>query len=292
MKKRLTASLLVAMAVIASNTQFAQASQKPVNQGDVYNIELRGGGTSQCTIGYIDKRSHRAYTSSHCVPEPDYEYRVLDADLRPIGTISTRFDWRTEFDTPIAKIAKDLEFIQLYDHVPVGENSFSGDQIVRTDDVEIGDEACVASRMLDYKVSCRPVVAITQNTVIIEENEQTKLYDIIRHGDSGGPVWIKDKGAYGVISQFFHFTSLEDDYRCEISDNGTSLCGNGNRFTRDIAPSLAPEWEPSQNTEPDLSSHVSMSKVSAALSIVVSLLGILAVVLGNLQHLSHPFNAF
>ena len=156
-----------------------------VNQGDRISVK----GTS-CTIGYIDKSNRKAYTAAHCFVSDKTPGQSIDAQPvynsfgRQIG-VATGVYSGTQND--------DFIMIDLFNNIPEGENSFSGDTIVKIEDVKPGDEICSFSRKYK-KTMCGEIEKVNERE-ILATREAGGI-----SGDSGGPAWVEGKGFVGVYT--------------------------------------------------------------------------------------------
>lgn len=180
------------------NTRNRVFRKNPVNQGDWVYIEPYG----YCTIGYVDKVNHRAYTAAHCAPlmETGSRINVIEPFVNEmIGELFVRTQTYNAHGKQWRSLKSDATYIQLYPEVPIGENVYSGDDRIMPDEVEAGDEICIYSLRLN-KTTCNP--AFSTFGPVIKMNAPRYNIDppISVEGDSGGPGWIPGKGFVGVIS--------------------------------------------------------------------------------------------
>lgn len=156
-----------------------------VNQGD--RISVKG---KSCTIGYIDKSNRKAYTAAHCFVSDKNPEQYIDSQSvynsfgRRIGTASGVYS-DTQND--------DFIMIDLFNNIPIGENSFSGDTIAHLEDIKPGDTICSFSRMYK-KTMCGEIEKVNERE-ILATREAGGI-----PGDSGGPAWVEGKGFVGVYS--------------------------------------------------------------------------------------------
>lgn len=161
----------------------AQKDDHEVSQGDRINI-----GETACTIGYIDNEKKQAHLSGHCVQKVgEKAYNEL---WEEIGTViqddlpdhNTRY-WVQPHDTAI---------VQIHDGWSV-KNPFSGDGVAGQNDIYRWQKVC------SYGAT---TASIYCGRIKVKENGffMFNLQGKLQGGDSGGPVWIPQKGVVGVLS--------------------------------------------------------------------------------------------
>lgn len=218
MKKVL--SLTTACAVFFASLvspQIAQAqedsSQVTISQGDKVSIEHK----INCTVGYVDKNTHKAYIANHCLVNHQKNI-VYNGDNQKIGEA---YGSSVNEQTGIPKSRNDVAYINLYDNVQAGENSRSGDARVSTKDISIGEELCMFSRKYG-SVHCGHVKSVDGTLVVGDKNVNGIP------GDSGGPAWIPGKGFVGVYTLIIgskHFFTSIDDKNCAEGDSSINEDG-------------------------------------------------------------------
>ncbi len=250
-----------------------------------------------CTIGYVDKTSHRAYLADHCLNNKgQQESPVIVRDINsgealgkatPIGKMG--IDGGGD---PMQDPRFDVNFIQLYPNVAVGENKFSGDNRVNAYDIDQGDEVCVFSSRRN-KTYCGEAWS-TVGSVIkvhIPGGEKDKA---VTFGDSGGPAWIPGKGFIGVLvsmgGKTIWYTSIDtrDCTTEQVIDQlepegfGQRTCPEGNEYA-DISPhNYVVANKPSKEHKPSTPiSSTGSSKTSGGIlvafgAIIATLLGIIS----------------
>lgn len=149
-----------------------------------YVREAKDGVTYslKCTIGYVDKQSRQLYTAKHCGNDGQLVY----VNGLEIGQFS--YERSPSFGA-------DFAVINVYDGIVLGDNFFSGDEIVNKFSVSKGDEVCLHSAVRN----------ITKCGNITDLQPQINRFDASVapvHGDSGGVMWIPDKGFLGVAAAF------------------------------------------------------------------------------------------
>lgn len=208
MKKKKTLSFITALVMIFTVLVAPQASADTnspvVSQGDKVVID-----NAQCTIGYVDKEKHKAYIASHC-SAPNKENVAFNDKKEEIGVITSPF---VSENMGIGKAREDVAYINLYNNVKVGENSFSGDNRVSPRDVHIGEELCIYSRRINKEVHCGKVKYV-DGTLVVGDKDVKGI-----GGDSGGSAWIPGKGFVGVYTLIIgndvnghdhYFTTIDD----------------------------------------------------------------------------------
>lgn len=117
MKKILSfiTALAMTFTVLIAPQASAYTNSPAVSQGDKIVIN-----NAQCTIGYVDKEKHKAYTASHC-SAPNKENIVFNDKKEEIGVITSPF---VSENMGIGKAREDVAYINLYNNVKVGEIVF------------------------------------------------------------------------------------------------------------------------------------------------------------------------
>ena len=272
----------------------------PVNQGDWVNIS----GYGYCTIGYVDKVNHRAYTAAHCAPRMKNWERLIVKTPFTNELIGELFVRTKEYEAN-GKLHRswksDSTYIQLYPEVQAGENTYSGDTRIMPEDVEDGDEVCIYSVRLD-KTSCRPVFS-TFGPVIKMNAPRYKIDPPISvEGDSGGPGWIPGKGFVGTISvaggSTLWLTSIdandcmEDEPRDQTESEGfePQVCEPGKEYS-DQSPHNAHKFDTRfKPLNRESSSTISQSSTGTTRILPViagTILTLLTVIAGLMPHIPH-----
>lgn len=230
MKKVLSLTTACAMffaSLVSPHVAYAQEnpSHASISQGDEVYIKQNN---SKCTIGYVDKKNHKAYFADHCV-KAHLNNEIYDKNGQRIGEAYGRFSDRK---MGIPKSRNDVAYINLYDDVETGENSYSGDNRVSTADITPGEKLCMFSRKFN-SVHCGKVKSV-DGTLVVGDEHVNGI-----GGDSGGPAWIPDKGFVGVYTLIIggnHFYTSIDDKNCaegddSINEDGTvdesKMCPDG-----------------------------------------------------------------
>lgn len=132
---------------------------------------------SRCTLGYAN--DNYGITSGHCfdIGTSIFHNRVHIGTVVDAGYEGYSAD-------------KDWAVIKFDDNVKVLDNSYSGDNIVSTSELEIGDEACTYGVNTD-KIQCGKILFLRGHIVYTETINTMG-------GDSGGPVWVEEKGLIGM----------------------------------------------------------------------------------------------
>lgn len=298
---RLTA-LVASIAIILSvvnifepSTAQAQDSSPTVTISQGQQVLIPNQGI--CTVGYVDKTSHRAYLADHCLNDRGQQKSpVVVRDLKsgealgkatPVGKMG--IDGGGD---PMQDPRFDVNFIQLNPQVKVGENKFSGDNRVNAYDIEQGDEVCVFSSRRN-KTYCGSAWS-TVGSVIKVHIPGGEADKAVTFGDSGGPAWIPGKGFIGVLvsmgGKTIWYTSIDtrDCTTEQVVDRldpegfGKKTCPVGEEYA-DISPHnhvVSPT--PSQGHKPlsSISSVGSSSGSTAAVfgAIAALLMGIASLV--------------
>lgn len=176
---------VVTAVAIGLGVGVAEAQARPVvNQGDRVIVETsftRG----HCTVGYVDRATNRAIFSGHCTGYPGQ--RVTDAHGNYIGTVAT-----LTFVASV-KSQNDYAYISLRGGARAGRNGFSGDRMVHPSAVRPGETACSVGATTQ-RVMCAPVHSVRGHKIVVSG------LTALRGGDSGGPIWIPNRGLVAIHS--------------------------------------------------------------------------------------------
>lgn len=284
------AAVLVAVGSLSAPPAHAKTSVT-ISQGQLVLVPDQG----ICTVGYVDKETRRAYLADHCVNKKGHRTSpVVVRDLQsgePLGTAVPINKMGIDGGgDPMQDERFDVNFIDLADHVAVGENHLSGDSRVNAYDIEKGDEVCVFSSQ-HGKVSCGYAWS-TVGSVIKVHISGGEGHKAVTFGDSGGPAWIPGKGFIGVLASMggktIWYTSIDTRDctieqvvdRLEPEGFGVHTCPVGSEYsdvspynyagTRTSAPSN-PQTQPSP-------SHIGSSAGGALAAVVVIIATLLGVV--------------
>lgn len=151
-----------------------------INQGDTVRI-----GTSECTVGYIDHDTHRAYVAKHCADTD--AVAVSSHDGRIMGAVSH------------SDKGDDVAYIELDAHVAAGDNAITGDTVIDRATVALGDTVCfyTADSNGESRTECGPVTGIGSDSfpfVVATTNGP------LTPAGANGPAWITGKGMLGTVS--------------------------------------------------------------------------------------------
>lgn len=179
----------VSTIAIASTSTFAVAAVPTVvEQGKAVYIE----GYGSCTIGYNDPAKAVSYLAAHC-GEEGARVSLLD---RTTGEFSEEMGTFHPSTVYTRLPYNDWARIEWDDGVQMGSNSFSGDRILRKDEVHVGDKVCSHGETTHTgtrDVSCGTFGGWSGESFGVQETSW-------QQGDSGGPVWVPERGFLGVIS--------------------------------------------------------------------------------------------
>lgn len=183
------AAVATAVAVLSPATASAAAPTQPV-QGMPIVID----GSGACTLGFNDHARGVSYTAAHCASQPGQRVRLMNprtGELSdPVGTIKPSSNYKSfELGNDWAEIVWDRG-------VTMGANPYSGDTMLTLDQVKPGEEVCYhgeTTHKRSNKVTCGSYVDR------LEQSFVTNIKDG-KPGDSGGPIWVKDRGFIGVVS--------------------------------------------------------------------------------------------
>lgn len=179
------------------------------NQGDgIYTLRSAHRSTG-CTIGYVNKQARALYTAAHCGDDNDVVY---NDKWQPIGVLHyVDGNWKSYsnsnnvYDVGGWKQSNnDMAYISLYTDVPLGNNVYSTDRVMPSADVTPGREVCQygntsrevkCGRLVDKVDSRLRLDKLTSAAYVVSTADAS-------HGDSGGPMWDRQTGAFiGTTNQ-------------------------------------------------------------------------------------------
>lgn len=182
--KRVASAVAAAAIAAGLGTGVAEAQARPVvNQGDRVSV-VTPISRGHCTVGYVDRATNRAIFSGHCTMYPGQ--RVVDAHGNYIGRVATL----TMIPGP--KQQNDYAYISLHG-ARAGRNGFSGDRMVHPSAVRPGETACSVGATTQ-RVMCAPVHSVRGHKIVVSG------LTALRGGDSGGPIWIPNRGLVAIHS--------------------------------------------------------------------------------------------
>lgn len=278
-------SIITAILVVIGSLTAPSAHAKTsvtVSQGQLVFIPDQG----ICTIGYVDKTTHRAYLADHCVNKKGQQTdSVVVRDLQsnqPLGrAVPINKMGIDGAGDPMQDQRFDVNFIDLADHVAVGDNRFSGDNRVNVYDIEEGDEVCVFSSQHD-KVSCGYAWS-TVGSVIKVHIPGGEGHKAVTFGDSGGPAWIPGKGFIGVLTTIggknIWYTSIDtrDCTTEQVVDRlypegfGVHTCPAGNEYS-DVSPY---NYDGVRPTSPAAPTTHTGSSAEGTVAVIIAVIGVL-----------------
>ena len=162
-------------------------SQPVVNiaQGDRIHI-----GQKNCTAGYVDMDTNQLYLAGHCTMS--LGEKIYNDTWEEIGEVIR--DDLVYHEGEFWLQPQDFSIVQLYGKNSHNEpNVFTGDGIVGVPDVEYYDEVC-AYGATTQQVFCGHIEESDDGLFVFS------LDGDLQKGDSGGPVWIPQKGLIGTVS--------------------------------------------------------------------------------------------
>lgn len=177
-----------------------------VNQGDAIfshqgvRLPHKYAPSTSCTVGYVNKEKRYLITAAHCAEDGTTMYNSRNEAIGVFHRFKKDlYDFNLPHHEAIEEsMAVDTAHIQLFDNVTPGNNFYSGDtRIDSSAQVPIGAEICTYGRTTN-QVQCGHRVddglkPLPKHVMIIDKEG--------KHGDSGGPVWLKNGGGYiGNIS--------------------------------------------------------------------------------------------
>ena len=209
MKNFLTAA---AAAAAAATLTAASAWAGTINQGD----RVRNQEWDTCTVGYVQTGS--AYTAGHCGKTGDTMFNFQTNEQ--IGTLNSHYSYPG---------GEDWAEITLNDTATAGENTYSGNQVVSPEDIEVGDTIHSYGGKTGQQYT--GTVTRTDGHQVLATGEAGGL-----PGDSGGPAWIDGKGLVGVYSSYYTDGAPEDKYAVGFHS---------------VAPEEAPRYEAAPEEVPE-----------------------------------------
>ena len=209
MKNFLTAAAAAAAAVTLTA---ASAWAGTINQGD----RVRNQEWDTCTVGYVQTGS--AYTAGHCGKTGDTMFNFQTNEQ--IGTLNSHYSYPG---------GEDWAEITLNDTTTAGENTYSGNQVVSPEDIEVGDTIHSYGGKTGQQYT--GTVTRTDGHQVLATGEAGGL-----PGDSGGPAWIDGKGLVGVYSSYYTDGAPEDKYAVGFHS---------------VAPEGAPRYEAAPEEVPE-----------------------------------------
>ena len=208
MKNFLTAAAAAAAVTLTAASAWAGT----INQGD----RVRNQEWDTCTVGYVQTGS--AYTAGHCGKTGDTMFNFQTNEQ--IGTLNSHYSYPG---------GEDWAEITLNDTTTAGENTYSGNQVVSPEDIEVGDTI----HSYGGKTGQQYIGTVTRTDghQVLATGEAGGL-----PGDSGGPAWIDGKGLVGVYSSYYTDGAPEDKYAVGFHS---------------VAPEGAPRYEAAPEEVPE-----------------------------------------
>lgn len=297
---RLT-SIITAVLIVIGSLAAPSAQATPsvtISQGQLVLVPDQG----ICTVGYVDKKTRRAYLADHCVNKKGQRTNpVVVRDLQsgePLGTAVPINKMGIDgAGDPMQDERFDVNFIDLSDHVAVGENRFSGNNRVNAYDIEEHDEVCVFSSQRD-KVSCGYAWS-TVGSVIKVHIPGGEGHKAVTFGDSGGPAWIPGKGFIGVLvsigGKTIWYTSIDtrDCTTEQVADRlypegfGVHTCPAGSEYS-DVSPYNYVGVRPAPPVAPTTPQSNPSSIGSSTEGTLAMIVAIIATLLGVIPFIKLP----
>ncbi|SER94732.1 hypothetical protein [Corynebacterium cystitidis] len=161
-----------------------------VSQGDVIYALHGIGIDNSCTLGFIEREHHTAYTAGHCgiAGEP-----VFNQNKEVIGFVEAS-NFFTQFVNFLPQFAGigDVARIRLLDHVVAGPNDLTGDTYVPVSEVRAGEPICLWGAS-SRETHCGTINHVRGTSLLVDAPGTVS-------GDSGGPAWIPGRGFVAVLS--------------------------------------------------------------------------------------------
>lgn len=154
-------------------------------QGDKVNI-----GQASCTAGYINMDTNQLYLAGHCTHT--IGEKVYNSAWEEIGEVVR--DDLPSHEGDFWLETQDFAVVQLYggsnQETP---NPFSGNVVLQHHEVQIGDPVC-AYGATTQQIFCGTIEQSVNGFFMFS------LDGDLQKGDSGGPLWIPERGLIGTVS--------------------------------------------------------------------------------------------
>lgn len=152
--------------------------------------------SSYCTAGYIDPVYRVMYSARHCFDRVGDE--VMDSRGKRLGVVMHMHGKTPSGGSRLfypSRLPEDFAIVALYNDVIVRQsaNGYSTDRIAKEEDIQRGEKLCRYGNRTNT-VECGTILYYNGTTVV-------STMQMSNRGDSGGPVWIPDKGFVGVHSR-------------------------------------------------------------------------------------------
>ena len=186
------------------------ATSESFNKKDIYATINQGDklDNNGCTIAYIDMDRMRAYSAAHCKHEKGEQAWSNGKNIGVFG----RGETIQSLDNNGLDGVVDTVEINLYDNVE-GNNSFSGNNVVKFNDINIGDKVCFMGRATIKPYCDGEVKSFSGKARVISHGDYNSI-----PGDSGGPAWIPGKGFIGIVT-----AGGKGDTYIDIMDNSYNV---------------------------------------------------------------------
>lgn len=214
----LTAILAIALPVITLTIAIPNADSQSTTHTNITNktITVSQGdrifinGETACTIGYVDKETHTAYTAAHCLgKETEFE---LDIRQKPQNVkVLNKYRHIPIGTAHMSQNVVDMAIINLNENVIVGENIYSGNTILNPNTLDANNRIC------GYGATTKTVECFSPYSITAREIIGSTMYR--KPGDSGGPTWVVDDQGetQGLIAIHSGYTERQNGKRYDRS---------------------------------------------------------------------------
>lgn len=186
-------------AVLLAPAPFASAEAGSAASGPVVypGMEIRQGGTTMCTLGFVDPVTRTAFSAGHC----NASGPVTDRNGKFIGVVTTARD-----NTPdgtvvrVDQVISDYEIIGLASDVTIHNVLPGGRTLVAEAAAPLAAGQPVCHFGIVTGESCGTIERVNNGWFTMENGV------VSQKGDSGGPVYALTENGKAVIIGLFNST--------------------------------------------------------------------------------------